>query len=258
MAGGGESTNEMELVTLTVLAEAEEPVGSIRLMETFHRTGIMVAEATVGRYLRQLDERGLTESPNAKKGRLITAAGRQRLAQLQILQRQDRHGARLQDAVKATDLRELIDLLYVRRAVEIEAARLAATRATDEEIAQLATFAEAHIDRVSEDHEITEPSMNFHRMIAEASHNRMVIAVTLLLLDPANDPLEKILETIALDTGMMIDHASDHLELAAALQARDPQAAETTMRHHMDKLIHAVEEYRPEEHQLIAPVGARG
>lgn len=247
MATTAENAQAMELVALELLAEADEPVGSARLTETFRRAGIMVAEATAGRYLRQLDEHGYTRSPSVKTGRVITEAGRRRLAELRVIERQEHHGARVLDAVQATELDELLDLLYVRRAVEVEAARLATTRATEAEIARLAAYAEAHIHDAGEGHEIAEPSMNFHRMVAEASHNRLLIAVTLLLLDPANDPLEKLLEAIALDTGMAMDHVSDHLKIAAALRAHDPRAVETVMRAHMDKLVRAAEAYRDRE-----------
>lgn len=240
-AGGA---NDIEFVALGLLAEADEPVGSARLAEGLRQAGIAVAEATAGRFLRQLDERGLTASLGAKRGRVITEAGRGRLAELRVRRRQDRHGERLRGAVRANDVDELIDLLHVRRAVETEAARLAATRATDEELAGLAAFAEALLAAVGESHESAEPSMHFHRMVAESSHNRMLIAVTLLLLDPANDPLERVLEAIALDAGVTMDHVADHLRLAAVLRARDASGAEDAMRAHMDRLIRTVEDYR--------------
>ena len=234
----------MELVALDLLARAGEPIGSARLMEALRRAGIMIAEATAGRFLRQLDDRGLTVSFNDKKGRVITEAGRQHLAELRLVQRREDHGARLREAANVTDLAELIDLLYVRRAIEAEAARQAATRATDDEIARLAAFAEAHVHRANTDHEIAGPSLDFHRMIAEASHSRMLLAVTLLVLDPANAPLAKRLETIARDAGATLDHVSDHLALTAALRARDAAAAEAAMRDHLDKLIRAVETHQ--------------
>lgn len=251
MVGTTDTVGEMELVALETLAEAEEPIGSARLMDAFRRAGIAVAEATAGRYLRQLDERGHTRSINTTKGRVITAAGEGRLRELRVLRRQGRHGARLLGALNATELDDLIDLLRVRRAVEVEAARLAATRASDDELARLEAFADEHVHEASTSHEIAEPSMSFHRMVAEASHNRMLIAVGLLLLDPANDPLEKVLEAIALDAGATLDHVSDHLRVAAALRARDAAAAEATMRAHLDKLIQTVETYR--DHAKLTP-----
>jgi DNA-binding GntR family transcriptional regulator len=243
MSGNGDSS-AMELTALALLAGTSEPVGSARLAEAFRQAGISVAEATAGRYLRQLDERGLTRALGAKLGRVITDAGRERLEELRRLRRHDEYGARMLRAVATTEIEELMDLLYVRRAVETEAARLAARRATDEELARIEETSSRHVHDVSVGHDTVEPSMNFHRLIAEASHNRMLMAVALLLLDPANDPLEKALGQIALDTGETLDQATDHLSLAEALRSRDPDAAEAAMRAHMDKLIQAVEDYR--------------
>lgn len=242
MSGG--DNPEMELATLALLAGASEPVGSARLAEALRQAGIGVAEATAGRYLRQLDERGLTRSLGTKLGRVITGAGRERLAELRRLRRQDEHGARMLRAVAATEIEGLIDLLHVRRAVEVEAARLAATRASDAELAHLADCSRRHVHEVGAGGDTVEPSMGFHRLVAEASHNRMLIAVALLLLDPANEPLEKLLGQIALDAGTTLDQAQDHIALAEALLARDPPAAEAAMRAHMDKLIAAVVDYR--------------
>ena len=234
----------LELTALTLLAEADEPIGSARLAEALRQAGIPVAEATAGRYLRQLDERGLTRALPAKLGRIITGAGRERLRELRLLRRQDEHGARVLRAVNTNEIDELIDLLYVRRAVEAEAARLAARRATGDELARIADLSARHVHDVGAGRDTVEPSMQFHRLVAEASHNRMLVAVALLLLDPAHDPLEKVLGRIALDTGVTLDHAADHVALAEALRARDATAAEAAMRAHMDKLIQTVEAYR--------------
>lgn len=250
-----QDTTNIELAALTALA-AGEPVGAARLAAALRRAGIAVAEATAGRYLRGLDERGLARSPGAKRGRVLTAAGRARLDELRHQQRQDEHGARMLRAVAATEIAELIDLLAVRRAVETEAARLAASRATDDELARIAALSERHVRDVGAGHDTVAPSMGFHRAVAEASHNRMLVAVALLLLDPANEPLEKLLGRIADDSGATLDQAHDHLTLAAALRARDPAAAEAAMRAHMDKLIAAVEAFRGRG--IAAPRPPRG
>lgn len=234
----------LELAALALLADSDEPIGSARLAEGLRRGGIAVAEATAGRALRRLDERGLTRALGGKRGRVITEAGRERLAALRDALRQDEHGARMRRAVAATEVDELMDLLSVRRAVETEAARLAASRASDEELARIAALSQRHVHAVGAGYDTVEPSMHFHRLIAEASHNRMLIAVALLLLDPANEPLEKLLGQIALATGATLDQAHDHITLAEALYARDAQATERAMRAHMDNLIAAVEGYR--------------
>lgn len=234
----------VELVTLLLLDRSPQPVGAARLTEAWRQAGLPGAEATAGRYLRQLDTRGLTRPHHTTKGRALTDQGKERLHQLLARRRQDEQGAELWRAVNTTEVADLVDLLRVRRAVETEAARLAATRATDEELDRLAVAAAAHVVDAGAGHETTTPSMHFHRLVAEASHNRLLIAVALLLLDPANDPLEKVLEYIALDAGATLEQVADHGVLVDALRRRDAPAAEALMRAHMDRLIGAVEAYR--------------
>ena len=248
----------MELTALGLLERSAQPVGSARLAGVLREAGIPVAEATAGRYLRRLDERGLTRTKGPKLGRVITEAGRRRLGELRRLRRQDEHGARVLRAVNGAEVGDLVDLLYVRRAVESEAARLAALRATDEELERIGVLSAFHVREVGEGRDSVEPSMRFHRAVAEASHNRMLVAVGLLLLDPANDPLEGLLAWIALEAGATPDQAADHLRLAEASRRRYAPAAEDRMRAHRDELIRSVEAYRGREGRrpLDRPEGA--
>jgi DNA-binding FadR family transcriptional regulator len=234
----------MELVALGLLDRTEEPVGSARLAIELRQAGIEVAEVTAGRFLRYLDKSGLSRSVNSTRGRVITEEGRGRLQELRRAMRLNEQGAQVLEAVSTTQIEDLVDLLHLRRAVEAEAARTAAIRASSEEIDRICAFAEAHVREAGQGAPIAGPSMAFHRMLVEASHNRMVIAVGLLLLDPANDSLEKLLEAIAQDRGVVNEHVADHLRLGEALRARDPRAAEETSREHIDRLIRTAEAYR--------------
>jgi DNA-binding GntR family transcriptional regulator len=176
----------MQLVTLTILAHADEPVGSVRLAEAFLDAGLIAGDATAGRYLRKLDRSGLTR-PISTKGRLITEKGRRRLAELRAAKQNHEQSARIVQAIKATDIDEAIELLYVRRAVEAEAARLAAIRATKEEIDQILALESAQGQDLSLGETRVNAFLAFHRLVARASHNRMLIAVAMMLLDETND-----------------------------------------------------------------------
>lgn len=79
--------------------------------------------------------------------------------------------------------------------------------------------------------------MDFHLLVAQAAHNRLLFAVVSLLLEPANDPLESLLDSIAADAGVVLATALDHREVVEAIQRRDPHAAERLMRQHLDTLI---------------------
>ena len=238
------SADAMELVALSMLDDSSSPVGASRLAAAWKAVGMKGAEATAGRYLRMLDERELTEVSRTTRGRVLTAQGRDRLRYLESELRQERHEEQIRRAVKASDIADLIDLLHMRRLVETEAASLAATRASDQELQLIVDSARGHAHVINEGGETTAPSMNFHRLVAEASHSRILIAVAHMLLDPVNDPLEKALEVISLDVGETASQIGDHWELAEALRQRDAELSQQIMLDHINRLIHAVEQYR--------------
>jgi DNA-binding FadR family transcriptional regulator len=139
---------EMEILALTLIRESERPVGSSRLAEAFNESGIHVAEATAGRFLRSLDKQGLTLIPRPKQGRVVTELGQQRLEELRAALRAQENGANLVRAASTNDLSELLDILVVRRAVESEGARLAAENASDEDLEEISRQAASHRDAV--------------------------------------------------------------------------------------------------------------
>jgi GntR family transcriptional regulator, transcriptional repressor for pyruvate dehydrogenase complex len=233
----------IERIALETLASAAGPIGASRLVEELSRHDIDLSEATAGRFLRSLDRRGLTR-PMGKLGRLLTEEGRIRLQQLQILQRQGEHSALLVGAATPVDIDELIDLLYVRRAVEPEAARHAALRATDQERDAIRAVADSHIHHVIGGTDHAEAAIDFHRLVARASHNKMLTAVASLTLDPSNNPLSTLLDVISIEAGAHFAFAHEHRDIVEAIIARQPQRAEVAMREHVDDLIRVVQEYR--------------
>jgi DNA-binding FadR family transcriptional regulator len=177
---------------------------------------------------------------------VITEPGRQRLAELRLARQRDEHSARIVQAITATEIEQVADLLYVRRAVEAEAARLAALRATDEERRQIVAAAEANLQDFARDDTRVPSTLSYHRAVARASHNSLLIAVAMMLLDEEHEPLARILDqlTTEFDSGIATGFALAHRRTAEAIRARDPQAAEASMRGHFDRLIAGVQRHR--------------
>lgn len=232
----------MERVTLSLLERSTEPVGSPRLVNAFRNEGIDVAEATAGRYLREMDERGLT-TRIGRQGRCITERGRQRLKHLLLVERLDVHSAELVRAVSASDVDEMINVLYLRKAVEGEAARLAAMRATNEERAHIQSLAHQHVDHVAAGEEGFSDALHFHLAIAKATHSPTMHAVIELLIEPINDPFLKVLDIITIDVGKQHAFAHEHSDIIAAILNQDPEGAERAMRRHIDDLIETVQSF---------------
>ena len=232
----------MELITLDLLNGQSEPVGSPRLVTEFRADGIDVAEATAGRFLRALDERGLTVRVG-RQGRLITERGRQRLQHLRLVERLAERSSELVRILSDSDTEELIEILHLRRAVEGEAARLAAMRATGEERQQMRGFATSHHTRVHAGVDGKPDALNFHLHVARAAHSPIVQATIELLIQPPNDPFMTILDIITIESGAQFAFADEHGLVADAILVRDPVAAELAMRRHVDALIDVVQRY---------------
>ncbi len=238
----GKRARNMELATLALLAESGEPVGSPRLVTTLTGEGIEVAEATAGRYLRTMDERGLTIRIG-RQGRLITDRGRQRLQHLLLVNRLDEQSSELVRILSERDITQLIDILNLRRAVEGEAARLAALRATDDERQWLCDIAAMHQNHVDADQEGRQDAVNFHLAVAVAAHSPIVRTTVELLIEPANDPFMRIVDIITVQAGSQFAFAHDHRGVADAILRSDPAAAEQAMRDHVDAIIALVDAY---------------
>jgi DNA-binding GntR family transcriptional regulator len=242
----------MQLIALSLLAASERPAGAASLVSSFESAGVIMAEATAGRFLRQLDLLGYTRSIG-KRGRRLTQEGERRLEVLRLHQELAVSSARVAAAASARDADELIELLYVRRAVESEAARLAAIRASAEEIGQIVDAAATHVSCV--DHlDRFDLSNDFHLLVAKASRSPMISAITTMLLERANAPLGRLLDQIADQSGSIRPMALHHEAVAEAVAVRASERAEELMRSHIDELIAVVVAYRDE--QLKSESGA--
>ena len=162
----------------------------------------------------------------------------------EALQRLEHERLIERDAVRAIRVAEpsvakLYELTLIEAALRGVAARLAAERATDEEVKRIveacdraeelaegATWTESRI------REVLTVTRGFHQLINEASHNQTLI--------------DMISTATAFDWAFRLRWAADslpdvasqhrsleqHREVAAAIQARDGHAAEEAMRRH--------------------------
>lgn len=234
----------MEIAALSFIASDDGPVGSLRLREALEAAGILVSEATVGRFLRSLDQRGYTESVRNTRGRVVTERGVIHLRDLLRRRHRASLSAELANAISADDVGALLDLLYVRRAIEPEAVRLAALNATDNELAELTEVAEQHIHAVGGGDDTVGVSKDFHDLVAAVSGNTILKAVMALLLASANDRLAELLDRITYDAGHALTFAYEHRRIGRLLRERRATDAATAMYAHIDDMIRAVEAFQ--------------
>ncbi len=122
------------------------------------------------------------------------------------------------------------DLVEAREYLEIFVARRAAQRVTPEGVSVL----ERHLDRMRAAAEsghsarLAEADVEFHLAIAEMAGNSVFIDVLRSIRT-----LLHVWITRALETEGFADSVEQHVRVAAAIEAGDPDAAEHAMRAHM-------------------------
>lgn len=223
------------LLALDALDANTGPTGARRMAEIFTRAGYGTAEATAGRFLHRMDEEGLTRSLG-KKGRVLTDVGRSRLKEMRWQAQIFSETAKVAKAVDTVHKKELLGLLYARRAVESETARLAAMHASDNELQEIRGTA-SNCQCISQ-HDRNLHAQNFHLLVIRASHNPLLIAVGSLLLNPQVEPAAKmLLNDLSQQQGPGEDLSDDHKVIADAIVQRNAPRAEKLMRDHIDALI---------------------
>jgi DNA-binding FadR family transcriptional regulator len=119
--------------------------------------------------------------------------------------------------------RFLQDTLELRGLIEPGAARLAALRATDEEIEQLAEACEQMADAAVGDLDTwLEPDLRFHALLLQASHNELLEHMSVLV-----GSVLRLLFTFSSRPPQTFVRATPlHSAIVDAIRDRDPDAAE--------------------------------
>lgn len=232
-------SNEVEFLVLKFLHEQEGPVGSGQLADYLRQHGQSISEATVGRLLRDLDLKHLT-SRTGFRGRSLTEAGLARLEELRRWRTLQAYSSELVDALHATRLDQLVDILVARRAIERETARLASQRARPDDMQELERLVSQY-EQSNDARVMAKIDLAFHRKLAEMAGNRVLQAATQLVHQEAE--LVPIPESVSLAMRRLL--AGDHRRIMEAIAAKDPQRAEAAMVRHIDEIIRVVRESAP-------------
>ena len=135
---------------------------------------------------------------------------------------------------------ELVEILEVRRALEVEASRLAALRRTDDDLAQLERLLQARDAAwlADDDEQFVELDVALHRAVAAAAHNAMLTE----LYDDFTVALRPALRR-AVGHATHAEQVHIHDELIAAIRAGDAAAAQAATVSVIDALM---EQFRSE------------
>lgn len=164
------------------------------------------------------------------------------LALLGVIEIRQGQGVFVTDKAAAVAAREEIgsvfnkgvtrDLLEARMAVEVEVARRAAERRTDEDLAALQAVIASHEKAMQEGQRPDEPAANFHLVLAEASHNEVLAGMVRSFFKLM---LERVPTTYALDDFAEWE-MDQHRSLVAAIEAGDEELAGQRMASHLGEM----------------------
>jgi len=185
--------------------------------------------------LIRLDERALGEQLGVSRTPVREAISR--LEQEGIVQNIARRGAFLVRKNK----QEILDIVDVWAALESMAARLATSRANDEEIAQLrknftsydGEDARTHID------EYSDTNIEFHQTIISLAKSELITAMAAQLFFH----MRAIRTSTIKDRDRVAQSVMDHTRIIEAIEERDAYHAEQLVRDHALELAKHIERY---------------
>ncbi len=195
------------------------------------RSAIIGGQIAAGTRLREVE---LAEMLGASRTPLREALSR--LAGDGLLTPLSKGGVEVVDVESERD-----DIHAIRVGLECVAIRLAAARATEEELAQLFVLVEEREAMEIADAEgRSANNARFHDLIREMSRNPRLVAMIAqyqeFFLDA--ERLSRLDEEASRRAGR------EHRGIAEAVAARDPEAAETALRHHIERAYESLKASR--------------
>jgi GntR family transcriptional repressor for pyruvate dehydrogenase complex len=186
------------------------------LAEALGVSRLSVREAT-----RTLEARGLLEISKGRRPRVAAPNG-------------SLVGDFFQIAVRR-DPRALLDLLDVRRALEVHIAALAARRATSSEIADMEMSIDAMRAAGREFEAFHSADIRFHENLAAASGNRLFVFLIEAFAEPLRESRERSFAGHRARGGHADDVIEQHQAVLDAVKSRNPKAAAQAMREHLQQ-----------------------
>jgi DNA-binding FadR family transcriptional regulator len=178
-----------------------------------------VSRLTVREATRTLEARGLLEIRQGRRPRVAAPNG-------------GLVGDFFKIAVRR-DPRALLDLLDVRRALEVHIAMLAARRATKGDIADMEMSINVMRAAGDESEAFHAADVRFHENLAAASGNRMLVFLIEAFADPLRESRLRSFAGHRARGGGIEDVIQQHQAILDAVKARSPKAAADAMRDHL-------------------------
>lgn len=219
---------------LNLIHEHENGIGAWEMRLLLANCGVELSSATVGRYLKELDLKVLTQK-QGNKGRCLTENGKRSLEKLNESVTAGLLHKDMQKAVKGTEYQDLIDIYTVRIGIENVSVRYCCKNATDEEIELIGQSA-ADYKRLAEGgSDFVDNSLGFHVLIAQGAHNAFMEKVLSMLIFEQTR-IENMLEHLS-TRGEGIQFSSHHYGIYEAIKNRDEERAAELMNEHFAAIM---------------------
>jgi len=137
------------------------------------------------------------------------------------------------------------DLTEARLILEPEAASLAATRATAEDISQIENSLESFRQRIIEEASPDPSDLQFHLCVAEGSKNYVIVIIMRSLMDL----LFQSIASYLLDRRRSELILAQHKRILDAIKARNPDAARALMLEHVRAMRVLFKSFEPGQDQ---------
>jgi GntR family transcriptional repressor for pyruvate dehydrogenase complex len=181
-----------------------------------------VSRSSIRDAIRSLETLGLLE-PRQGVGTIVRDASAEALA------------APMASAIlqKQKAIRELLD---ARRIIEPALARRAALHASLEQIAALRNIVRRQEEKVARGELATDEDTTFHHTVALAADNSTMMKLVQVLMDLLRETRERSLQ----GEGRPQKSLAGHRRILAALESRDPDAAEAAVHKHLSEIEQVV------------------
>jgi GntR family transcriptional repressor for pyruvate dehydrogenase complex len=180
-----------------------------------------VSRLTVREATRSLEARGLLEITQGRRPRVAAP-----------------NGALVGDFFKSAvrrDPRALLDLLEVRRALEVHIATLAAKRATKGDLADMEMSIAAMRAGGDRSDAFHTADVRFHENLAAASGNRLLVFLIEAFAEPLRESRLRSFAGHRARGGAVDDVIQQHQAILDAVAAHSPKAAAQAMRDHLQQ-----------------------
>lgn len=216
---------------LKAIHEHGKPVGANTLS-----LNLGIPLATVGRILQKLEYKGLL-SQVSNKGRTLTRDGLFLLQNYEINQYSTKNVTELKELISNTDKSALLEILEVRRLLEVDATGKASQIVSTKQIEKLRYILELEDKKKKDGSIASKENIDFHIEISNIASNHLVTQLLQLLM--YRDGMH--LHTSIVKRLSGVDNRVNHYQILGAMEKHDAELAKSLMDQHISFVMNYIE-----------------